>query len=208
MYRILTTLALTLTLLVPLAAVSPWTPIAERLSPSVVFLETIDEGGEREGACSGFVIDTVKKHVLTVAHCDDAETILVNDTKGVILFKDIRKDLMVLGVANLEKLPAIALATHDPQVGDEIMSIGFGYGLDKPMVRVSMVSITNLNIKGRSGPFFVFDAGFILGQSGGPILDSEGKLISIVQQGDAGSGIGVNIKVIRDRVGSYFQSSQ
>lgn len=207
MKRFVATLTLALFLAAPAFSASLWGAVADKFTPSVVFLEAVDGQGNPLGSCSGFVINTEKKHVLTAGHCD-AEKMLVNGLSSIRMFKDARKDLMVLRVNDLEDLPAIALAENNPKVGDEVMAIGYGFGLEKPMVRISHISITGLDIEGLSGPFIMVDAGFMPGQSGGPVLNSEGKLVAIVQLGSQGLGIGVGAEVIKDRVGRYFQSAQ
>lgn len=206
MKKIIASVVLALALVIPISASSVWTVVADKFSPSVVFLEAVDGQGNPTGYCSGFIINVEKKYVLTAAHCD-AEKILVNGTPTYRMFKDARKDLMVLRASAVDGTgPAIALAANNPKVGDEVAAIGFGFALEKVMVRISHISITNLDIEGLSGPFIMVDAGFMPGQSGGPVLDSEGKLVAIVQRGSDGLGIGVGAEVIKDRVGKYFES--
>jgi len=181
-----------------------WAPVAEKFTPSVVFLEALNAQGEPQGFCSGFVINTAKKYILTAAHCD-ADKVLVNGTPSYRMFKDARKDLLVLRAANVEDMPAFKLASIDPKVGEEVAAIGFGFALEKAMFRISHISIANLDIEGLSGPFFVTDAGFMPGQSGGPVINDKGELVAIVQRGSDGLGLGVGAEVIKDRVGRYFE---
>lgn len=202
--RIVLSILLSLSLLVtPTFAVSVWTPIAERLVHSVVFLEALDANDTPAGYCSGFVIDSAKAHVLTAAHCD-GQKVLVNGTPSYRMFKDARKDLMVLRASQVKDSPAIPLADANPKIGDAVASVGFGFALEKPMVRISHISITNLDIENLSGPFVMVDAGFMPGQSGGPVVNEKGQLVAIVQRGNEGLGIGVGAEVIKDRVGKYF----
>jgi S1-C subfamily serine protease len=109
--------------LAPVMAVSPWSTAHKMLKDSIVFLEH----------CTGFVIDAEKKHILTAAHCeheDKTKKLLADGTPTYMVFKDERKDLMVLRASGVDK-PALKLAAKAPDVGDEIASMGFGYALEQ-----------------------------------------------------------------------------
>lgn len=204
MKRLVITLLTVLFVLIPVSAANPWNIVAEKYTPSVVFIEAVDANGEPTGYCSGFVISVTKKYVATAAHCD-AERLLVNGTQSYRMYKDARKDLMVLRASELEGLTAaFTLAPHDPKVGEEVASIGFGFALEKAMFRISHISIANLDVEGLSGPFFMTDAGFMPGQSGGPVVNDKGEIVAIVQRGNQGLGLGVGADVIKDRIGRYF----
>lgn len=181
------------------SAVSLWTPVADKLQQSTVFIE-LGSGGK----CSGFVIDEKRHYVLTAGHCDD-EKILVDGTQTIKMFRDERKDLMVLRAGAIDK-PALKLSKTALDVGDEVASFGFGFALEMPMFRIHHVSILGLEIPdlGSSGPFVMFDTAFIAGQSGGPVVNQQGEVVAIVQRGGEGVGIGVDAKIIKDRVGRYF----
>jgi S1-C subfamily serine protease len=178
------------------AAMSPWTPIADKVEAALVFIET------GAGSCSGFVIDAKKKHVLTAAHCD-GEKVLADGTQTIKVFKDERKDLLVLRAYGVER-PALKLAARGPDRGDEVASLGYGFALEQPMFRIAHVSSTKLEIEELSGPFVLLDAGFIPGQSGGPVVNLAGEVVAIVQRGTGALGFGVGADTIKDRVGRFF----
>jgi S1-C subfamily serine protease len=48
------------------------------------------------------------------------------------------------------------------------------------------------------------DASFIPGQSGGAIFNMRGEVVSIVQRGTSGLGLGVGVEIIMSKVGRYF----
>jgi S1-C subfamily serine protease len=204
MARVLLTLLLFIVSFSNVFAVSPWAPVVDKIRESVVFLEALDAGDTPTGFCTGFVIDTKKAYVLTAAHCDGPK-VLVNGTTSYRVFKDARKDLMVLRASVANDLPAIALADKDPSIGDQVGSYGFGMAMEKPIFRMAHVSVKDLQIEELSGPFLMVDAGFIGGQSGGPVFNEMGQLVAIVQRGNLGLGLGIGAEVIKDRVGRYFQ---
>lgn len=187
-------------------AASLWSPIAEKLIQSVVFIEMADKDGAKQGSCSGFMIDSKKHQVLTAGHCD-GDKVTVDGTQALKIFKDDRKDLMVLRAYNVER-PSLALSKKPSELGDEVASLGFGFGLEQPMFRIGHISNTHMDIEELSGPFVVVDATFIPGQSGGPVVNQAGEVVSIVQRAGEGFGIGVGADIIHDRVGRYFEESK
>lgn len=187
---------------VVISATSVWTPVADKLHQSVVYVELGTSGGK----CSGFSIDEKRHYFLTAGHCDD-EKLTIDGTMAIKMFKDERKDLMVLRSAQVDK-PALKLSNDSLAVGDEVASFGFGFALEQPMFRIHHVSIVGLQIEDLSGPFVMFDTQFIPGQSGGPVVNQAGDIVAIVQRGGDGVGIGVDAKVIKDRVGRYFSDDK
>lgn len=207
MNRIIASLiALTLFIASPLAA-SQWTPIAEKFASSVYFLEAVNEQDAAVGGCSGFTINQEKRYVLTAAHCDGYK-VRIAGTPSLRMFKDERKDLMVLRALSLDLGPAIKLARNNPVVGDEVASLGYGFALEQPMFRVAHISHAAIDIEELSGPFVMVDAQFVPGQSGGPVLNQQGELVSIVQRGGSGLGFGVGVETIRSKAGRYFEPSK
>jgi S1-C subfamily serine protease len=205
MARLLFSLLLLLLAFVPAFAVSPWTSIAEKLNQSTIFIEVL-EGTELTGSCTGFMINTEKRYLLTAAHCD-GEKLLADGTQTYRVFKDERKDLMVLRASNVDR-PALALAKDNPDQGDLVASHGYGFGLEKPMFRIAHISNVEMAIESISGPLIMVDGGFVPGQSGGPVVNENGEVVMIVQRGNEMLGLGVGAKVIRDRVGRYFEDKK
>jgi len=114
---------------------------------------------------------------------------------------------MVVEVKELDPAKeALVLAASNPGIGDEVMSIGYGYGLERPFFRKAMVSDNAVMIpeSGIGGPFIGVDSGFIGGQSGGPVVNRAGEVVSIVQRASDKLGIGVGADIIRERVGRFF----
>lgn len=186
---------------------SDWPPMADKLGKSVVYIENAS------GSCTGFVINAdVKKekepdqdYILTAAHCE-GEDLYADQTAAKVIWKDTKKDLMVLAVEDLGR-PALKLAKDNPKIGDEVASLGYGWGLERPMFRTAHVSDDDTYIPedGIGGPFIVIDAQFVSGQSGGPVINSAGEVALIVQRGGQGVGIGVGAETIRSKTGKYWE---
>lgn len=189
------------------AYAADWTPIADKLSKSVVYIES------KSGSCTGFVINSkVEKekepdrtYILTAAHCN-GEDIYADQSAAKVLHLDNKKDLMVLAVDALDR-PALKLATENPKIGQTVASYGFGWGLERPMLRQAMISDDNTYIPedGIGGPFMVIDAQFVPGMSGGPVVNQAGDVVMIVQRGGGAVGIGVGEDIIRSKTGKYWE---
>jgi S1-C subfamily serine protease len=196
MKRIIATL-LILPLMLGIASAADWTLVAAQLRESIVNIEV------NGGRCSGFVIDNEKDLVLTAAHCD-GEKMYVDLAPAKIRAKDVKNDLMVLEVEGIDA-PALKLASKNPKIGEEVASYGFGWGLVRPIFRVAHVSDDRTAIPElEGGPWILVDGEFVAGQSGGPIVNVKNEVVSIVQRGGDGVGLGVGVEVIREKVGRYF----
>jgi S1-C subfamily serine protease len=191
-------LAVALLVFLPaLAEAQDWALAAAKVAQASVYLESPDSG------CTGFVIDSERDLILTAAHClhDD----LYADSLPVeVVFKDIRRDLMVLYVEGIgDDREALKLAAANPKLGEEVASHGFGYALEHPMFRIAHVSMEEARIEGM-GPFIAIDAAFVGGQSGGAVVNPLGEVVMIVQRASNLMGVGVGAETIRGRVKKFF----
>ena len=185
-------------------AAGPWVPVAEKLEKSVALVNVGDEG-----ACTAFSINEKEDYALTAGHCfgrdKEGKDILVDNQPALLKARDVKHDLMVLYVKGLDK-PAVHLAKDDPKVGDEIASLGFGYALSKPLFRVTHASASDTD---EAPDRILTDADFVPGQSGGPVVDTSGRLVMIVQAGDGhGLGIGIGAEAIKRSMGRYFEDEK
>lgn len=184
---------------VPMQA-NDWSDVVKQVEKSVVFVEVGDEG-----SCTGFVIDQARHYVMTAAHCQSHDTLWIDRVPATVVSRDTKKDLLVVEAAHLDpSRPALHLAAKNPVRGSEVMSVGFGYGLERPFFRQSHVQDDQVMISG-NGPYISTDSTFVPGQSGGPVVNAAGEIVAIVQAGDNGStGIGVGAEIIRERMGRFF----
>jgi S1-C subfamily serine protease len=119
MTHVVLTFIMALLVLIPVSASSPWTPIAEKVKQSVVFLEN----------CTGFVIDQQRHYILTAAHClpEDETKILVDGEKAYRVWVDNRKDFLVLRAPGVDK-PALRLSP-------DRMQLAVGIGRDAETIK-------------------------------------------------------------------------
>lgn len=153
-------------------------------------------GGAAEG--SGFVYDTAG-HVVTNEHVvDGASTVKVKLADGTtysatVVGADISTDLAVLKVdAPASKLTPLALGDSSAlTVGDGVVAIGNPFGLDET-VTSGIVSALDREIQAPDGTpiegAIQTDAAVNHGNSGGPLLDLQGKVVGVTAQIKSESG--------------------
>ena len=193
------------------------TSIYERSSPSVVNIESqfASETDSQTRRGSGFIYDR-HGHIITNAHLvKDADALRVTLQNAYVrdaalLGFDSFSDLAVLKVdAAAENLPPLRIGDSSRlKVGQRAISIGNPFGLSSSMT-VGIVSglgrslpsaelIEGTLMPGFSNPSIIqIDAPIHPGNSGGPLLNSQGLVIGITTaiRSDSGSFQGVGFAV-------------
>lgn len=190
---------------VAIPSAADWASVVKQVERSVVFAQVGESGG-----CTAFVINQEKHYLLTAAHCLPAkgDVLWADLVPTKLIVYDAKKDLMVLEAAYLDPTrPALKLAAKNPERGQDVMSIGYGYALERPFFRQAHVQDDKFMLPegGVGGPYISTDSPFVGGQSGGPVVNIAGEIVAIVQRGDGGTtGLGVGVEIIRERVGRFF----
>jgi S1-C subfamily serine protease len=145
-----------------------------------------------------------RDYIATAAHCDGT-ALYADNVPAKVIFKDTKKDLMVLEVDDLKR-PALKLATQDPRIGDAVGSYGFGYAWERPMFRLAHIADDKTYVPEGDigGPFFMLDAAFVGGQSGGPCVNAAGEVVLMVQLASDRVGLGVGAATIKSKIGRFF----
>ncbi len=171
--------------------------VYDRVSPSVVNITTqvlqptfFYGNVPEQGAGSGFVIDA-GGHILTNFHVvQGAQSITVTFGDGTALpatlvGSDARNDMAVLHV-DPAKAPLQAVTFGDSdglRVGQRAIAIGNPFGEFGRTLTTGVVSALDRSIQGPSGlpitGIIQTDAAINKGNSGGPLLDSAGRVIGI-----------------------------
>lgn len=137
--------------------------------------------------------------VLTAAHVVESNAIVVvyfeNQRIGSaqIVRRDPQKDLALLSIVGLDGAGARALEWRDSSTlreGEELLAVGYPEGLPFS-VKVGVVSGLR---KIGSTDLIQTDASLNHGMSGGPVLDSAGRLIGVTDFGYPGA-VGLNFAV-------------
>lgn len=177
-------------------------------------------GGPQGGQGSGFVVSddgeiATNAHVVTQGEgreLEQADEVFVrfrdrNQVEAEIVGVDPDADVALLKVdpdeLDLRPLPLADLAGVD--VGEPVAAIGSPYG-EPQSLSVGVVSALDRAIESLTG-FAISgaiqtDAAINSGNSGGPLLDAEGRVIGINSQikSSSGAGSGVGFAVNADRV--------
>lgn len=169
------------------------------VSPSVVSVTTkvlqygfFRDVYEQEGSGSGFVLDK-EGHILTNYHVvqdaqpDKIEVTFGDDTtlSAKLVGVDPRNDMAVLQVeASAELLKPVELGNSSSlQVGQRAVAIGNPFGEFSRTLTTGVISALNRTITGPEDlditGIIQTDASINKGNSGGPLLDSAGRVIGI-----------------------------
>jgi S1-C subfamily serine protease len=192
--------------------------IYRRLAPGVVtVIADIGKPGGRGGLGSGFVLDG-QGYVATNAHVvrDDnlkrSTSVYVDFADGnrvpaTVVGDDLNADVALLKIspAGLTLTPLHLGSSSNLVVGSPVAAIGSPFGQDQSL-SVGVISATNRDIDSltqfKIGNAIQTDAAINHGNSGGPLLDSHGRVIGINSQIEStgGGGEGVGFAVPADAV--------
>lgn len=156
---------------------------------STVYQRTFFFGVEQgHNLGSGFIINP-EGQILTNNHVisgsSEIEVTLTDQStyKATALVRDPQDDLALIKITPKRKLPSLTLGDSDRvQVGQKVLAIGQPFGL-KGTLTVGVVSSLGVDIRGENNEplegMLQTDAAINSGNSGGPLLDSQGNVIAI-----------------------------
>jgi putative serine protease PepD len=167
---------------------------------AVVYISA--QTGQGTATGSGFVVSTDGKIITNEHVVDGATSVTVKigtdgkEQSAQVLGADASKDLALLKIdAGSTKLHALSFGdSSNLQVGDNVYAIGNPYGLDHTLTS-GIVSALNRDIQAPSGATIPgaiqTDAALNPGNSGGALLDADGKVVGVNSQiASAGSSSG------------------
>ncbi len=196
--------------------------IYDKTGPGVVLITALvtqsTEGifGEQqqqgESTGTGFVVSD-DGYIVTNAHVvEGAKTATVKfgedkEIDAVIKGTDVNSDLAVLKIDPKEHdlTPLELGSTEGIKVGDPVAAIGNPYGLDRTLT-TGVVSALAREIRGLNNfpikDVVQTDAAINKGNSGGPLLDSGGRVIGINSQiqSESGGNVGIGFAVPVERL--------
>lgn len=191
--------------------------VYDRVSPAVVSISTrvlrrsfFFDAVPEEGAGTGFVIDD-EGRILTNFHViDGAERIEVYFGDDVVypaevVGRDARNDIAVIKVdAPAELLVPVTLGTSaNLHVGQRAIAIGNPFGQFGRTLTTGVISALGRSLEGQDGRtisnIIQTDAAINRGNSGGPLLDSSGRVIgvntAIFSPTGANAGVGFSVPI-------------
>jgi serine protease Do len=170
--------------------------VSHRIAPSVVHIDTVERNTQVEvgesaferqanGQGSGVIIDA-KGYIVTNYHVvRGARQIMVGlsdgrSVKGDVLAFDSPTDIAVLRVKADDLIPAEWADSDELEIGGLVWAAGSPYGLDHS---VTFGSVSGKNRGGLAGTahqnFLQTDVAVNPGNSGGPLVDSRGRVVGI-----------------------------
>ena len=202
----------------------------KEVSPSVVEIETA--GAElgplgplpRGGTGTGWIFDA-EGHVVTNHHVvDGAESVTVRFADGRevdadVVATDPSTDVAVLRLEDTDDLAeALELgSSEDLEIGDPVIAIGSPFGLDGSLT-TGVVSGLGRTIRAPNefaiDDVVQTDAALNPGNSGGPLLDSAGRVVGMNAQiasetgGNAGVGYAIPIDTVESVVGQLLEDGE
>jgi hypothetical protein len=136
--------------------------------------------------------------------------------KATVVRADKDADLALLRVEGAKDLPALPLGSVKgvAELAD-VVAFGFPLGRDlspdrkdHPAISVNAGTVTSLRQKGGELQFLQIDIALTYGNSGGPVLDENGKVIGVVVSGVAGGGKGINQAIPVNRLGRFLTAPE
>jgi S1-C subfamily serine protease len=181
------------------------TTVYDAANPAVVAIEV---HREREGppisAGSGFVFTTdglilTNSHVVRGARQVTVQTTAGGAKDAAVLGDDPHTDIALLKIASSEPLPSLSLGSaRDLRVGQLVVAIGNPMGFAST-ITAGVVSALGRSLRATTGRLIddviQTDAALNPGNSGGPLLDAQGRVI------------GVNTAIIAGAQGICFATS-
>ncbi|MDB4662513.1 Do family serine endopeptidase [Verrucomicrobiales bacterium] len=123
------------------------------------------------------------------------------DYKAVLIGSDPKTDIAIIKIDAKGLKPITIADSSKLQVGDVTMAVGNPFGLEQTVTMgiVSALGRSELNITGGGYENFIqTDASINRGNSGGALVDAQGRLIGIntaIQSGVAGGNIGIGFAI-------------
>jgi putative serine protease PepD len=169
------------------AGLLPVREVVDAIGPSIV---TISSDVQLGRAIGTGVIVSADGEILTNAHVvDGATTIhvrLAGETEPIdakVVASDRGNDLTLLHIDRSGLKPVTFAPTSEVAIGDEVLAIGFALDLDgDPTVTLGIVSALDRTIitdEGALDGLIQTDAAISSGNSGGPLVDAQGRLVGI-----------------------------
>ena len=199
-----------------------------KVFPALVYIKvihsTMDSGRSSSASASGSgVLISPDGEIVTNNHViDKAQSIrcLLNDGRAFaaeLIGCDKDTDLALLKLKlpeNTPPLPVAEFAEKAVEEGDFVMALGAPWGLNRS-VSIGIISCANRYLAGHSlySLWYQTDAAISPGNSGGPLIDTEGRIVGINTLGMFSAGAlaftipGNTVKIMLERFRKYRKAN-
>jgi TPR repeat protein/S1-C subfamily serine protease len=158
--------------------------IFKRAAPSVVAIDCRDGKNATISTASGFIISANGEIVTNFHVIKSCQNLLVRLTNGDVydstwvIAVDARRDLAIIQI-KAASLPALPLAeSNDLEVGQAVYCVGNARGLQNTLQQGLVSALREVN----GSRLVQVSASINPGDSGGPILDDQGRVIAIASE--------------------------
>lgn len=142
--------------------------------------------------CTGFVIQP--NIVLTANHCLSPNMSI----DGVTADSSNGDSYYDLGIVNVKTGRQSLQLREAPVIMNEVLyGVGYANGWSVPIAIQEVVLIPNYNPFPNGSSGIIGRAGYVHGMSGGPVIDINGLVVSIVQRGQDSLDYGVSVTMMR-----------
>ncbi len=174
--------------------------LVDRVRPSVAFVVAQGPDG---GAGSAFVIGSDGLLVTALHVVADGTSIDVRlpgrtSLQADVVAVDVTYDLALLRVNQSDLIPLPLANMSSVRAGQEVVVLGYPLSLSSPLLDPSTVTVTRGIVSALRPPLVQVDAAMNPGNSGGPVLDTTGKVVGMADQGYRGTGL--NFAVSADAI--------
>jgi S1-C subfamily serine protease len=158
-----------------------WSRILEESSDSVFRVETFDCSQHPISTGTGFLIE---EGVVTNQHVvEDAALIRLTNDSGeridIVSWQASKdRDLALLQMGS-HRAPALDLLDRNPIPGALVATIGYPLGEELSIRDGRIFSVVDGDEYGIDGEFFSMTSEALSGDSGGPVISSEGKVVGV-----------------------------
>jgi S1-C subfamily serine protease len=180
------------------------TSVARRAQEVTVRIRAL--GCEQLGIGSGFVLPggiiVTNRHVV-----GEPREVTVNTWDGRRFDAEVTgialdSDLAILRIAEEVDLPVAELRTTPVERGEPVVVVGYPEGGPATVTTGQVVGLVSGELLGEPADVIRIDAEIRPGNSGGPVLDQDGRVIGIVfaHEPDAGTGLAVPVETLIARL--------
>lgn len=201
------------TVLLAILAFGPdWTTVVKPALKQVPRLQMLHEGEQYPGTCASVVINKEQGYLMTAAHCvekPDKEgiSITANGRHAEVLRVNRLLDLAVVRV-DLKGEDAIEIADTTPPIGTEVAVVGYPFGDKQLAVQFGHIA----QVLNEDSQTVWINVDVIFGDSGGALIDGQGKLVGLISRiyalGPAHMGACVPVETLRDFLKPYLPKTK
>ena len=169
---------------------------------SVQAIQHVNDDSILTTICSSFSINKAKGYWATANHCAAESQTVAKGMAIVYVLQDPKADIAVYQANHAE---ALHIARDNPQVGDDVVMIGYPYGSLDPVPFFGRVSGLGVRLT-NDMTHDLFNILGLPGNSGGPIIDNSGRVVGLAQQStQGGAAHNTPLDIIRIVLAPYVE---